>query len=151
MQHSARRITAAPSLTFLQDVFRERAEARALLYEACVYDLHEAVDVLQQAAEDNGLIAAFGQDLVQVVMASAFHGTVRSISIEVETLIDQRSHASGEDVDDDDEDDERLATSTVQAVEYLIQQNDPKRLCAWLAKHTQSERLAIKRHFERRK
>ena len=148
MQHSARSITAPPSLAFLQDVFRERAEARALLYEACLFDLHEAVDVLQQAAEDYGLIAAFGQDHVQAVMATAFH-MLHSAEVKAPVVIDQQS-LSAEDGDDGN-DDERLATSTVHAVQYLIQQNDPKRLRTWLAKHTQRERLAIKRYFERRK
>ena len=38
------------------DVFRERCEARAILVEACVYDLQEAVDGLQQAAVESGLV-----------------------------------------------------------------------------------------------
>ena len=45
----------------------------------------------------------------------------------------------------------KLVKSTVQAVEYLIKQNDPARLRAFLAKHTRAERLAIKRQFERDK
>jgi hypothetical protein len=43
----------------------------------------------------------------------------------------------------------RLARSTLQAVEYLIKQNDPARLRAFLAKHTGAERLAIKRQLQR--
>jgi len=43
----------------------------------------------------------------------------------------------------------KLAKSTMQAVEYLIKQNDPARLRAFLAKHTRAERLAIKRQFEK--
>ena len=45
----------------------------------------------------------------------------------------------------------RLAKSTVQAVEYLIEQNDPARLRTFLSKHTRAERLAIKRQLERDK
>jgi hypothetical protein len=45
----------------------------------------------------------------------------------------------------------RIARSTVQAVEYLIQKNDHERLRAWLAKLSRAERLAIKQHFERGK
>jgi hypothetical protein len=54
------------------DVFRERCEARAILVEACVYDLHDAVDGLQQAAIESGLVAEIGQDAVQKMMADAF-------------------------------------------------------------------------------
>ena len=44
-----------------------------------------------------------------------------------------------------------IAKSTMQAVEYLIQKNDPERLRAWLAKLSRAERLAIKGHFQRQK
>ena len=44
------------------DVFPERCEARAILVEACLLDLHEAVDGLQEAAERTGLIDETGQD-----------------------------------------------------------------------------------------
>jgi hypothetical protein len=54
-------------------VFELRAWARAELYAACVYDLHEAVDVLQADAERDGLIDQFGQDAVQRILADAFH------------------------------------------------------------------------------
>ena len=39
------------------------------------------------------------------------------------------------------------AASTLQAADYLIQQKDPARLKAWLAKHTRTERLAIIKHI----
>jgi hypothetical protein len=45
----------------------------------------------------------------------------------------------------------QVARSTAQTIEYLIRQNDPERLRAFLAKHTRAERLAIKRHFESKK
>jgi hypothetical protein len=44
-----------------------------------------------------------------------------------------------------------IARSTMQAVEYLIQKNDPERLRAWLAKRSRAERLEIKRNFQRQK
>jgi hypothetical protein len=53
-------------------VFIARAEARALLYAAGEFDLHEAVDKLQADAERDGLIAAIGQDEVQRIIAEAF-------------------------------------------------------------------------------
>jgi len=48
------------------------AEARALLWQACEFDLHEAVDELQRAAERDGLVAELGQDAVQAIIAKAF-------------------------------------------------------------------------------
>jgi hypothetical protein len=54
-------------------VFTARAQARALLWRCLEFDLHEAVDVLQQAAERDGLIATLGQDRVQCILRDAFH------------------------------------------------------------------------------
>ena len=54
------------------EVFTERAEARALLWAAGEFDLHEAVDKLQADAERDGLVAAVGQDEVQRIIAEAF-------------------------------------------------------------------------------
>jgi hypothetical protein len=53
-------------------IFIARAEARAILYAACVMDLHEAVDVLHSAAEASGLVDELGQDGVQAIIAEAF-------------------------------------------------------------------------------
>ena len=53
-------------------VFIARAEARALLYAAGEFDLHEAVDKLQANAERDGLVAAIGQDEVHRIIADAF-------------------------------------------------------------------------------
>jgi hypothetical protein len=54
------------------DCFRLRAWARAYLWEIGEYDLHEAVDALQEAAERDGLLEQIGQDAVQAIMAAAF-------------------------------------------------------------------------------
>jgi hypothetical protein len=51
---------------------KARCEARALLYHAGELTLHEAVDGLQQAAEESGLTQSIGQDAVQHIMADAF-------------------------------------------------------------------------------
>ena len=56
----------------LMEVFRARAEARAHLVAEGMLDLHDAVDVLQQAAVDQGLVEIYGQDMVQGIMAAAF-------------------------------------------------------------------------------
>jgi hypothetical protein len=53
-------------------VFIARTEARALLWAAGEFDLHEAVDKLQADAERDGLVAAIGQDEVQRIIAEAF-------------------------------------------------------------------------------
>jgi 3-deoxy-D-arabino-heptulosonate 7-phosphate (DAHP) synthase class II len=47
------------------------------------------------------------------------------------------------------DDQPQIVKSTLQAVEYLIKQNDPARLRAFLAKHTRTERIAIKRQLQR--
>jgi hypothetical protein len=53
--------------------FELRCWARATLWAVCEFDLHEAVDRLQDAAERDGLVAAIGQDAVQHIMRDAFH------------------------------------------------------------------------------
>jgi hypothetical protein len=61
----------------LPTLFKARAEARALLYAACMIDLHEAVDPLQAFAMESGLVEQIGQDAVQAILADAFHAVVR--------------------------------------------------------------------------
>ena len=58
------------------EVFIVRAEARALLWQADEFDLHQAVDELQAAAERDGLVTLLGQDAVQKIISKAF-GVVR--------------------------------------------------------------------------
>ena len=70
MTAAARKGAARPSPLA---VFVARAEARAMLWAAGEFDLHEAVDVLQAAAERDGLIATLGQDRVQQILRDAFH------------------------------------------------------------------------------
>jgi hypothetical protein len=52
--------------------FRLRCWARASLYRAGEFSLHEAVDALQSDA--GGLVDAIGQDAVQGMLAEAFGG-----------------------------------------------------------------------------
>jgi hypothetical protein len=59
--------SASPS-----EVFRARAEARAVLWAVGELDLHEAVDKLLADAERDGLVAAIGEDAVQQILADAF-------------------------------------------------------------------------------
>jgi hypothetical protein len=118
-----------------EEIFRERCEARAILCEACVFDLHEAVDVLQADAERTGLVAEIGPDAVQAILAKAF-AAVRVEVDEVPALDDDKTDVH-----------ERIAASTIAAAEFLIQQNDPARFKAWLAKHSADERAAIIKHM----
>jgi hypothetical protein len=53
-------------------MFIARAEARAVLWQAGEFELQEAVDVLQAAAEASGLVDEQGQDAVQAIIAKAF-------------------------------------------------------------------------------
>ena len=54
------------------EVFAALCEARARLWQAGEFDLHEAVDFLQRWAVRNKLVRAYGQDAVQAIMARAF-------------------------------------------------------------------------------
>jgi hypothetical protein len=56
------------------EVFRVRAEARAILFAGGEMALHEAVDPLQDAAVESGLVDLIGQDGVQRLLAEAFRG-----------------------------------------------------------------------------
>jgi hypothetical protein len=122
------------------DVFRERAEARAILVNACIYDLQDAVDGLQADAERTGLAAEIGLDAVQKMLADAF-AIVPKFSLRRENCHDVVTIPKPRGA----------ATSTLQAADYLIRQKDSARLKAWLAKHTRAERLAIIKHLHRAK
>jgi len=67
-------MTAAPAIkkADLLDCFTARADARAYLWSIGEYELVEAVDALQAAAERDGLIDRIGQDAVQALLAEAF-------------------------------------------------------------------------------
>jgi hypothetical protein len=126
------------------DIFQERCEARAILVEACVFDLQQAVDGLQSTAEIHGLVDAIGQDAVQKMMAEAFakvpvagqfEADFRALADCLETITWPRLGA---------------ARSTIMAAQYLVQLNDLPRLKNWLAKHSAAERAAIRRYFKGR-
>jgi hypothetical protein len=75
MSAAARRIDSRSDTTpkpSAVDVFRERCEARAILVNACLFDLQDAVDGLQADAEHTGLAAEIGVDAVQRMLADAF-------------------------------------------------------------------------------
>jgi hypothetical protein len=68
---AAARTAPAPRPSALE-VFIARAEARALLWQAGEFDLHEAVDVRQRDAERHGLVDQLGQGAAQAIIAKAF-------------------------------------------------------------------------------
>jgi hypothetical protein len=68
---------AAPWIAHLRDVFELRAQARAILVEACLLDFIEAVDGLQADAVASGLARAIGQGHVQQIVAAAFRSVPR--------------------------------------------------------------------------
>jgi hypothetical protein len=77
MTIAVRDIVATPALPlppqpFLLECFEARCWARSHLYFEHEFELHEAVDVLQQSAVAWGLVATIGQDEVQRIMARAF-------------------------------------------------------------------------------
>lgn len=69
-----RKIATKSSAPSPLEIFLARTEARALLWQANEFDLHEAVDVLWHAAEHDGLVAELGADRVQQLLADAFVG-----------------------------------------------------------------------------
>jgi len=122
------------SLVPAVDVFRERCQARAILVEACLFDLQDAVDGLQETAVSSGLIDDIGQDAVQKMMAEAFAIVPRAAKHSASLPIEIKPRPGA-------------ATSTMEAVDYLIRQNDPARLKAWLGKHSRAERISIIEHI----
>jgi hypothetical protein len=53
-------------------VFRERAEARAMLVSNGLMTLQDAVDGMQEAAAAQGLLKQYGQDEIQWILSEAF-------------------------------------------------------------------------------
>jgi hypothetical protein len=54
------------------EVFRERAEARAMLVANGLLDLQTAVDEMQETAAAKGLLEQHGQDQIQRILGRAF-------------------------------------------------------------------------------
>jgi hypothetical protein len=123
------------------EVFRARAEARAHLYAAGELELHETVDVLQDAAERTGLVTSLGQDAVQALMAAAFaNGAAASNPV---TVLE-----TGDDYDGlSCKIHQHVAQSTLDTAEYLVRHNDPARFERWLLEHPARERAAIVSHI----
>jgi hypothetical protein len=104
--------------------FCAHCEATALRYAAGDLTLQCTVDVMQDYAVGFAIVEAIGQDAVQAIMADAIHAIADTADVHV-------------------------AKSTLDAAEYLIRENDPKRLEAWLLNHSTAERAAIVAHIKR--
>jgi hypothetical protein len=144
------------------EVFTARCQARALLFTAGALDLHQAVDVLQDAAERTGLVTSLGQDAVQAMMADCFQMTepvhkseasARSTN-EPYRLVSRDGVASTAQMQRayDRTLAERfhphLPASTVDALHHVLAQNDPLRLRQFLAARTPQERELMKARFQ---
>jgi hypothetical protein len=125
-------------------IFIARAEARAMLWGAGEFDLHEAVDKLQADAERDGLVAEFGQDRVQQLIAATFAPLRDDLPRDKDQVPEPQAGFSTETR-------YHVPIATLQAAEFLMQQKDPAHLRAWLSKHTAQERAGILQHLERRK
>jgi hypothetical protein len=109
------------------EVFIARAEARACLWREGDLDLHEAVDALQAAAVQTGLVGALGHDAVQGVMAKAF-AAVREPAIDASLPDPVPETAPGI----------RAAASTVEALMFSLR----RRGAAALSERSCQSRLA---------
>lgn len=94
------------------EVFRERCEARALLFVNGQMSLHDAVDELQASAERCGLIDRIGQDQLQAIMGTAFAAV--------------RFEPGPPSL---------TPKSVIDAFWALVRSNDPARLKSWLCQH----------------
>ena len=90
--------------------FSLRCWARAFLWAADEFGLHEAVDGLQASAVRDGLVDRFGQDHVQAIMAAAF--------AEMRELLVDRVPDELEDAPVVEE--SQAAVSTVEALAYTL-------------------------------
>ena len=159
------------------EVFTARCEARAHLVKTGDLDLQSAADVLQDAAERTGLVTSLGQDAVQAIIADAFH-PAREAGERAEQaaseILAQRERAQPECADEYDglsstfaaacrladvqhrgrvpqkQPHDRVVASTLMAAEYLVQQDEPKRLGFWLLEHDERERAGIIDHIDRK-
>lgn len=154
------------------EVFIARCDARAWLFDAAGFDLHEAVDVLQEAAVATGLVDRLGQDEVQRIIAEAFAPpepcTDEPRDRTEEKVDDQCTRFSSTfadackiaDVEYAQMHQQKVVArwfrlgvsiSTLRAACYLINQSLPDRLGLWLAKHTKQECAAIVAYIDDKK
>jgi hypothetical protein len=124
-------------ITLLQ-AFLARADARALLWQVGQCSLHDAVDALQMAAEQSGLVAAMGQDAVQAIISEAFDAvSVWAPDDEPPPPMPTPAPRQG------------AAASTLDAAAWLwFQVGDVDQFRSFLNRHAKAEIVDIFRHIE---
>jgi hypothetical protein len=117
------------------EVFRARCEARALLYREGAFDMGEAVDALQLAAEQQRLVAAIGQDAVQRIISEAFAAV---LTLEhVPDALPNVAPPPG------------VASATLEAAAWLwFQVGDEDRFNRFLDGRSDQERASIMKHID---
>jgi hypothetical protein len=126
--------TLVPSLVGLE----MRAETRAYLWWKYQIEIHEAVDPLQEFAEQSGLVDEIGQEAVQTVIAAPFK-RLRAIAAAEEARRDrlwtEHQAAIEREMDAAGDSNSHTAKSTMDAFWYVLQQNDAEVLRKWLDDH----------------
>jgi hypothetical protein len=159
-----------PQVTDPLASFIARAKAKTLAWKAGEISLHDAVDGLQQAAEAFGLVIELGQDAVQAIMVEAFapeRDDLPRDDYDGSTFAaacreaDEKQRRKAENPHLDDVSIESawhhlsrplgVPIATLWTAEFLLQQNDPARLKAWLARHSREQRNAIRKHLQNKK
>jgi hypothetical protein len=131
----ARSVTSPPLLA-PADVLEMRANVRAFLWYQWQIEMDEAVDELQAFAEQSGLVADIGQDAVQAIIAAPFDRyRERAAAVEQkraeawerrQIMLDQAAEAERDKR-------YRTAKSTIDAFWFVVRENNPDNLSAWLA------------------
>jgi hypothetical protein len=123
--------TAKATSVDLTTAFELRCWACARLCAEGELELHDAVDQLQADAIAYGLVAAPGQDAVQLMVSDAF-GAARARPTAWdfgEAVGDHRGV---------------LDASTLADLDHLIRQNDPAQFRKWMARLSVAEREAVR-------
>jgi hypothetical protein len=146
------------------EAFEACAEARALLFARGVFDLHEAVDELQDHAVRRGLVDEIGQDAVQHIMSEAFRPVreatqatlvdeaMLEATLELEAVLNpELAEAAAEPKPPPPPSPPpkpHVPQSVLDAADYVRRQGDPERLRRWLGDH-QQYLAGIFKHWKR--
>lgn len=143
MTAAARRAAPAQQHVDPLDAFRIRAQARAYLWAAGEYDLHEAVDVLQTTAVRDGLVDHIGQDAVQEILAASFAPAPNDFCADNEIAAEQCETCGTAPC---------ISRSFCRECRFadfklLLQQGDPGRLRTWLARQSLDEAAELRQRM----
>jgi hypothetical protein len=136
-------------------VFIARAEAKAMLWANGEVSLHDAIDSLWAAAVDAGLVAEFGANQVQELLADIFAQHREDLAHEREIMSAREAATSCLTdelrVQELCRDPDHVPKPTLDAAEYLLQLGDLARWKAWFERRTPAQRAAILQHLEQHK